>query len=367
MTDSKPISKKQVRTHVITGFLGTGKTTLILHLLKHKPTNEKWAVLVNEFGEIGVDGAILQTQMDEGSGVAIREVPGGCLCCTAGLPFQIGMNWLIAREKPDVLLIEPTGLGHPAELLDNLRADGYLNVLALGATVTLVDPRHLSQPRYRQHEIYSDQLAVADVLVANKSDMASNADWAEFDLLVQELNVQRQKADKGTLVEARVSQGQLNIDVLDVMLHGNDEETSQIQNKSSVAAKGLPLVLDLSSPKDRSNDQDYLRIENLSDGILSIGWLVRPDWVFSLTALRTWLSGLEVERAKAVMNTDAGRRIFNLREGALTEMEAGGQSPEDSRLELILVLENYSSDVSGEDTNCGLTAGWQSALLKQPS
>ena len=89
-----------IRVHLITGFLGVGKTTAILHLLKHKPEHEKWAVLVNEFGEVGVDGAILESQ-----GAVVREVPGGCLCCVSGLPFQMGLNMLIARGKPDVILI----------------------------------------------------------------------------------------------------------------------------------------------------------------------------------------------------------------------------------------------------------------------
>ncbi|MEN9464185.1 MAG: hypothetical protein RL217_366, partial [Pseudomonadota bacterium] len=113
------------RVHIITGFLGTGKTTAILHLLKNKNPNEKWAVLVNEFGEIGIDGTILKQ-----AGVAVREVPGGCLCCVSGLPFQMGLNFLLAREKPDVLIIEPTGLGHPKNILKTLLDDNYRDFIA---------------------------------------------------------------------------------------------------------------------------------------------------------------------------------------------------------------------------------------------
>ena len=75
-------------TNIITGFLGSGKTTAILHLLKNKPADEKWAVLVNEFGEIGVDGSLFEGKNSKKQGVFIREVPGGCMCCTAGLPMQ---------------------------------------------------------------------------------------------------------------------------------------------------------------------------------------------------------------------------------------------------------------------------------------
>lgn len=95
------------KTNLITGFLGSGKTTTIRHLLAHKPDRERWAVLVNEFGEIGIDGALLAD-----SGAVLKEIPGGCMCCVNGLPMQVGLNMLLQQAKPDRLLIEPTGLGH---------------------------------------------------------------------------------------------------------------------------------------------------------------------------------------------------------------------------------------------------------------
>lgn len=81
------------RTNLITGFLGSGKTTSILHLLAQKPADEKWAVLVNEFGEVGIDGALLAD-----SGALLKEIPGGCMCCVNGLPMQVGLNTLLRRE-----------------------------------------------------------------------------------------------------------------------------------------------------------------------------------------------------------------------------------------------------------------------------
>src|SRR5690606_31162190 len=149
-----------IRTHLITGFLGVGKTTAILHLLKQKPAGETWAVLVNEFGEVGGDGAILASQ-----GAVVKEVPGGCLCGVSGLPFQIGLNMLIAREKPDVLLIEPTGLGHPRNILQTLRNEHYRDILQPGTSLCVLDPRHLSDPRYLDNDVFADQIQLADVLV----------------------------------------------------------------------------------------------------------------------------------------------------------------------------------------------------------
>ena len=124
-----------VPTNIITGFLGVGKTTAILNLLKSKPANQRWAVLVNEFGEIGVDGSLFQGQQSEDQDVFIREVPGGCMCCAAGLPMQIALNQLLAKAKPDRLLIEPTGLGHPKEVLQVLSTEYYQDVLSLHKTL----------------------------------------------------------------------------------------------------------------------------------------------------------------------------------------------------------------------------------------
>ena len=154
---------KAVPTNIITGFLGVGKTSAILHLLENKPSTERWAILVNEFGEIGVDGSLFTGQHSEEQGVYIREVPGGCMCCAAGLPMQVALNQLLVRSKPDRLLIEPTGLGHPFEVLETLSSDIYKRVLSLQKTLTLLDARKLSDNRYIQHETFNQQIAIADI------------------------------------------------------------------------------------------------------------------------------------------------------------------------------------------------------------
>ena len=146
-----------VPTNIITGFLGVGKTSAILHLLKQKPSNECWAVLVNEFGEIGVDGSLIKGQLNKEQSVFIREVPGGCMCCASGLPMQIALNQLLNEAKPDRLLIEPTGLGHPVEVLQVLSNQYYKDILNLQKTITLVDARNLSDSRYTEHEAFNQQ------------------------------------------------------------------------------------------------------------------------------------------------------------------------------------------------------------------
>lgn len=326
-------TQNPVRVHLITGFLGTGKTTSILHWLQQRPAGQKWAVLVNEFGEVGVDGAILKQL---GDGVAVREVAGGCLCCVSGLPFQIGLNMLISREKPDVLLIEPTGLGHPRQILDILRQPAYAGVLRVGTTVTLVDPRHLSQSRYREHEIYADQLLVADVLVANKTDLASADDLLAFRQLV---------AERQPLASAEVTQGQVDIALLQAL-----PEAAAVASETPVAR---PMLLDLGAALVLAAGQVLQRFERQEGGLYSLGWLIRESQIFRAEALADWLGNLDVERAKAVIRTDRGVRIFNLRDSVLAELDGGaGLASGESRLELILATHPDADALEAELLAC---------------
>ena len=164
-----------IPVNVFTGFLGAGKTTAIADLLRRKPAGEKWAVLQNEFGDATLEGA------DESDGIAIREIGGGCVCCAAAPFFPVALHLLMIEENPDRLLIEASGLGHPARLLDTLR-ENYADRLDVRATVNFVDPTVF--PSMLENGVFRDQVAMADMLVFNKVDDASPErlerfrDWA---------------------------------------------------------------------------------------------------------------------------------------------------------------------------------------------
>ncbi len=160
---------------VVTGFLGVGKTTAILDLFSHRPADGRWAVLVNEFGEIGIDGARLA-----GDGLSVAEVPGGCICCSAGVALRVTLVRLLREVRPTRLLIEPTGLAHPAAVIDALRSPGLREVVDVRAVIGLVDPRHCRSERHLGSATWQDQVRIADVLVANKTDLASPEDLAAF-------------------------------------------------------------------------------------------------------------------------------------------------------------------------------------------
>ena len=157
---------QNIPTHVIGGPLGAGKTSLIRQLLAQKPSSERWAVLINEFGQIGLDAALLTTAED---GIALGEVAGGCLCCVNGVPFQIGLGRLLRKARPDRLLIEPSGLGHPAQLMAQLREAPWLGVLDVQPSVMVLDAAAMrdGQPLAATQQ---EALAMAGLLVMNKSE-----------------------------------------------------------------------------------------------------------------------------------------------------------------------------------------------------
>ena len=160
-----PSPLHNIPTHLIAGPLGAGKTSLIKHLLAQRPAHERWAVLINEFGQIGIDAALLTSAAD---GIALGEVAGGCLCCVNGAPFQIGLGRLLRKSRPDRLFIEPSGLGHPAQLLKQLNAVPWQGVLAIQPSVLVLDAQALAADKplpSAQQEALQD----AGLLLLNKA------------------------------------------------------------------------------------------------------------------------------------------------------------------------------------------------------
>lgn len=307
-----------IPTNVITGFLGVGKTTAIQHLLANKPDNERWAVLVNEFGEVGIDASMMGEDAEDG--IFMREVPGGCMCCTAGLPMQMALNQLIQRAKPDRLLIEPTGLGHPEEVLASLRSAEYSDVIQLQATLTLVDARKLSDPDYTADETYQQQIRVADCIIAHKSDLY------EADEL-QQLNTylaQQQITDRPVYP---VAHGRLQRQWLNAPCHWQPQPETKAQH-SHGHGHGDVFAATPDMPAE-----GYLRKDNKGDGYFSSGWIFQPDFEFDFITLESILMGIEAERVKGVFITDEGIFAFNIVDGLMSSTAL--DEVYDSRIEVI--------------------------------
>src|SRR6478609_3775365 len=167
-----------VPTNLITGFLGVGKTTAVIDLLKSRAAGSRWAVLVNEYGDVSIDGAMIEGESPDG--VSVREVGGGCVCCASAPHLPVAIHFLLLEAKPERLIIETTGLGHPARLLDTLRLN-YRGRLDVRATIGLVDPADFARPEMLANPIFVDQIQLSDVLVMNKLDTATPELVADFE------------------------------------------------------------------------------------------------------------------------------------------------------------------------------------------
>src|ERR1700758_521556 len=198
---------------IVTGFLGSGKTTLISGLLK-KNSNRRLAVLVNEFGEVSVDGALLRTAGQE-CGVEIHDLPNGCICCTIKDDFLPVMSRLQSRKREiDHVLIETSGLALPSPVMRALAWPEIRNDFQLDAVLTVVDTPQLLDGHLESGQpipgldgaeapphaasvdfILNQQLENADVVVLNKID-----DLGEEDLLKAE-GLVREKAPKVRFLE----------------------------------------------------------------------------------------------------------------------------------------------------------------------
>jgi len=294
---------KKIPTNIITGFLGVGKTTAIQQLLKQKPADETWGILVNEFGQIGIDGTLLSTftdtLTDQAKRIIVKEVPGGCLCCVAGLPMKMGLNMLISKAKPDRILIEPTGLGHLQQVIKDLSGEFYCDVLALNATICLVDPTHLNDAKYVENNHFQDQISLADVLVANKTEQLNSDDEASFMDFSQQLLPAKQSV-------LWTHHGDFSIDTL--LLPLDVQRRSQHLSahlKHSHAhhhqAEQVELIVDPRFERNHGNGQ----------GLFSYGWVFNQHQTFDLMELATLLEPLEVVRLKAVIKTEQGCFAIN--------------------------------------------------------
>ena len=317
MSDKKILA---VPTNVITGFLGVGKTSVILHLLKQKPANERWAILVNEFGEIGVDGNLIAGQSQTDKNIFIKEVPGGCMCCASGLPMQIALNQLLSEARPDRLLIEPTGLGHPHEVLQLLTNQYYQEILSLEKTATLVDARNLSDKRYTEHETFNQQLEVGDIIVGNKADLYQRQDKTA---LSDYLNNKKLTPDNLYFSEY----GAVELAWLSgKTLYHNKQANKAAHHHHSPNKNTRKLNQDIP-------ESGFIKAINQGEGYQSIGWRFAADKIFDRAKLIPFLLGIEATRVKAVFITSDGIFGYNNTIDGLNEIELSESS--ESSIEII--------------------------------
>ncbi|MEM9217131.1 MAG: GTP-binding protein [Cyanobacteria bacterium P01_F01_bin.150] len=175
--------QSSVPVTVLTGYLGAGKTTLLNRILTHEH-GKKVAVIVNEFGEIGIDNKLVVDADEE-----ILEMNNGCVCCTTvrGDLIRIIGKLMHRRRKLDHLVIETTGLAAPSPIIQTFFVDDQVQSRTqLDAVITVVDAKHISQ-HWSADEIL-EQIAFANVILLNKIDLVSKANLKDLEQRIRGMN-----------------------------------------------------------------------------------------------------------------------------------------------------------------------------------
>lgn len=255
---------------VLTGYLGAGKTTLLNHILTYEH-GKKVAVIVNEFGEVGIDNQLVIDTDEE-----IFEMNNGCICCTVrGDLIRIINNLMRRRDKFDHLVIETTGLADPAPVIQTFFVDEDMREqLQLDAVVTVVDVKHIWE--HWDSSEAQEQIAFADVILLNKTDLVAPEQLEELEKRIRGMNAmakihrtQNSELAMDALLGVRAFDLQRALEIdpqfLSEDAHEHDETVSSVALVESGAVNGERLNEWLSHLL-RTQGQDIFRMK----GILNI-------------------------------------------------------------------------------------------------
>ena len=345
-----PDTTTRIPTNLITGFLGAGKTSAIQSLLQYRPPHERWAIVVNEYGMVSLDHILLNPtdDNDEDAGVHVDELAGGCFCCTLSMALPFTLARLIRRARPHRILLEPTGSGHPAAVIDLLRTGRLSELLELRTTICLLDPRDYENPRITNKEVFRDQIQMADVVAINFTDKCSSEQMCRCRQFVED-------QDPPKLLIAETSMGQLQPGWLDLDgivvrrpqfadAHGHHHVSET--KPSAVAA--LPVIENSPDAMQQTHPLPQtplpgkpVRFMNSGLGQHACGWIFSRDDVFDRHDLLDLLGRIQpLLRLKGVFHCSDDWWSIQ-RRGADTRLERSAYR-RDSRLEVI--VEGDSSD-----------------------
>ena len=209
-----------IKIDVISGFLGAGKTTLIKKLFESGFNGEKIVLIENEFGEIGIDGGFLKE-----SGIEIKEINSGCICCSLVGDFASSITEIIEKFNPERIIVEPSGVGKLSDIINAIKeieADVKLNILA-----TVVDGAKAKVYLKNFGEFFINQVDAADTIIINKVDKLSD------EKLLEVVNLIKDKNDHANIITTPIDTltGEKLLKILEEKVSLKEELIKQIEEE----------------------------------------------------------------------------------------------------------------------------------------
>lgn len=262
---------------VITGYLGSGKTTLLNHILTHKHGN-KIAVIVNEFGDLGIDSQLVVEADEE-----ILEMNNGCICCTVrGDLIRIFGNLVAKREKFDYLVIETTGLADPGPVIQSFFVDEIMrSQTQLDAVVTVVDAKHIWN--HWDSSEAQEQIAFADVILLNKVDLVTSEQLKKLENRIRSMNAFAKLY--------RTQNCDLNIELI-------------LGIKAFDLKNALSINSELLNENTHEHDNTVSSISLIEDGTVNSNKFT--NWLNQIIQVQ----GRNIFRMKGILNVDEEERRF---------------------------------------------------------
>ena len=183
-------SENMIKVDIISGFLGAGKTTVIKKLFESAYQGQKLVLIENEFGEIGIDGSFLKE-----SGVNIKEINSGCICCSLVGDFATSMKEVIETYSPERIVIEPSGVG---KLSDIVKAVNEIEGIEVNVLATVVDGPKCKVYMKNFGEFFDDQVRTANTIIISKTDKMQN------DVLNQTIELLKQQNDHANIITTSI-------------------------------------------------------------------------------------------------------------------------------------------------------------------
>lgn len=272
------------KVDIISGFLGSGKTTLIKKLLQEKLSAEKVVIIENEFGEIGIDGTILKN-----AGTEVKEMNSGCICCTLAGSFETTIQEVIQQFNPERIIIEPSGVGKLSEIIKACQAPKLKANLHINMLITVVDVFKFERYLANFGEFFENQIKYAKTILLSRTEKAPQEKLEKIVSAIKKINT------KANIVTTTLES--LKAERFIAIAEQDAAETLEGQVKKMVLQQGAPVGRckcghSHSEEHQSSGSEQETHHHHCADEIFEV-WGIETPRIFSVEELRNRLALLE--------------------------------------------------------------------------